>query len=246
MRNLASKFQTMKKILLSVLCFVFISANSQTVDEVIQKNAKAMGGLAGFNAIKTMKSTGVVSTQGLELPLTVQIINGKAVRSEVNAMGQSVINSYKDGKGWKVNPIAGITTATDLTPEELIDFKAQAMIANQLIDYKARGHKVELLGQEDVEGIKAYKIKLTNKDDNKITTYFISVNDNLVFKTINTKQIQGQDMEIETFLSDFKDFKGLKFPTMRDQKIQGETFQSIKINTIELNVPIDEKIFDKQ
>ena len=28
-------------------------------------------------------------------------------------------------------------------PEELIDFKAQSMIANQLMDYKARGHKVE-------------------------------------------------------------------------------------------------------
>ena len=50
----------------------------------------------------------------MDLPLTVQIINGKAVRSDVEAMGKSIINSYKDGKGWKINPFTGIETVTDM------------------------------------------------------------------------------------------------------------------------------------
>ena len=235
----------MKKIIFSVLTFAFVSTNAQTADDVIQKYSKAMGGLAAFNAIKTMKTTGTITTQGVDLALTSQIINGRAVRSDVQAMGQSVINSYKDGKGWKINPFAGITTVTDMTPEELIDFKSQSMIASQLMDYKSRGHKVELQGQEDVEGIKTYKIKLTNKDDNKVTTYFISVTDNIIIKSVSTRQLQGQDIEIETFYSDIKDFNGLKFPMVRTQKMQGQVFQEIKIATIEFNVPIDEKIFDK-
>ena len=235
----------MKKIIFSVLTFAFVSTNAQTADDVIQKYSKAMGGLAAFNAIKTMKTTGTITTQGVDLALTSQIINGKAVRSDVQAMGQSVINSYKDGKGWKINPFAGVTTVTDMTPEELIDFKSQSMIASQLMDYKARGHKVELQGQEDVEGVKTYKIKLTNKDDNKVTTYFISVTDNIIVKSVSTRQLQGQDIEIETFYSDIKDFNGLKFPMVRTQKMQGQVFQEIKIATIEFNVPIDEKIFDK-
>jgi len=235
----------MKKILCAILSFAFVSANAQTADDIIQKYSKAMGGLAAFNAIKTMKTTGTITTQGVDLTLTSQIINGKAVRSDVQAMGQSVINSYKDGKGWKINPFAGVTTITDMTPEELIDFKSQSMIANQLMDYKARGHKVELQGQEDVEGVKTYKIKLTNKDDNKVTTYFISVTDNTIVKSVSTRQLQGQDIEIETFYSDIKDFNGLKFPMVRTQKMQGQVFQEIKIATIEFNVPIDEKIFDK-
>jgi len=235
----------MKKILCAILSFAFVSANAQTADDIIQKYSKAMGGLAAFNAIKTMKTTGTITTQGVDLTLTSQIINGKAVRSDVQAMGQSVINSYKDGKGWKINPFAGVTTITDMTPEELIDFKSQSMIANQLMDYKARGHKVELQGQEDVEGVKTYKIKLTNKDDNKVTTYFISVTNNTIVKSVSTRQLQGQDIEIETFYSDIKDFNGLKFPMVRTQKMQGQVFQEIKIATIEFNVPIDEKIFDK-
>jgi len=235
----------MKKILFAILSLAFVSTNAQTVDDVIQKYSKAMGGLPAFKAIKTMKTTGTITTQGVDLALTSQIINGKAVRTDVQAMGQSVINAYKDGKGWKINPFAGVTTVTDMTPEELIDFKSQSMIASQLMDYKARGHKVELQGQEDVEAIKTYKIKLTNKDDNKVTTYFISVADNTIIKSVSTRQIQGQEIEIETFYSDIKDFNGLKFPMLRTQKMQGQVFQEIKIANIEFNVPVDEKIFNK-
>ena len=235
----------MKKILFAILSLAFVSTNAQTVDDVIQKYSKAMGGLPAFKAIKTMKTTGTITTQGVDLALTSQIINGKAVRTDVQAMGQSVINAYKDGKGWKINPFAGVTTISDMTPEELIDFKSQTRIASQLMDYKARGHKVELQGQEDVEAIKTYKIKLTNKDDNKVTTYFISVADNTIIKSVSTRQIQGQEIEIETFYSDIKDFNGLKFPMLRTQKMQGQVFQEIKIANIEFNVPVDEKIFNK-
>ena len=120
------------------------------------------------------------------------------------------------------------------------------MLASQLMDYKSRGHQVELQGQEDVEGIKCYKIKLTNKDDGKVTTYFISTTDKMLIKSVSAREMQGQTFDVETFFSDVKDFNGLKFAMTRTQKIEGETFQEIKYSSIEFNVPIDEKIFDKQ
>jgi len=239
-------FLHMRKILFSLLSFVFISANAQTADEIIKKYANAIGGLAAFNAVKTIKMTGTITTQGMDLPLTVLVINGRAVKNEVDAMGQLVINSFKDGKGWKINPFAGAATATDMTNEELIDFKTQTMLASNLMDYKSRAHKVELLGQEDVEGVKTNKIKLTNKDDNKVTTYYINTADNMLVKSISTRNLQGQEVEVETLYSNVKEFNGLKLTMTRTQKLDGQVFQEIKINNVELNVPIDEKVFDKQ
>ena len=168
------------------------------------------------------------------------------LKNEVDAMGQMVINSYKDGKGWKINPFTGITTVTDMTSDELIEFKTQSMVASNLMDHKARGHKVELLGQEDIDGIKTHKIKLTNKDDNKTYTYYISAADNMLIKSVGTRNLQGQEVEVETFYSNVKEFNGLKFALTRSQKMSGQVFQEIKINTLELNAAIDEKIFDKQ
>ena len=233
----------MKKIIFVLLCLVSISAFSQSVDEIIQKYAANMGGLDAFNKISSAKLSGTLTSQGNEFPLTTQLINGKAMRTDVDIMGQTVSNCYFNGKGWKINPLAGVTSPTEITGNELYDFKIQSSMASQLMDYKARGHQVEKLGDETTDGIKAFKIKLTSKDDSKVTTYYISTADYKLIKSITSRQIQGQDMDVETYYSDLKDIGGVKFFMARDSKIEGEVFQSIKFEKIELNVAIDEKIF---
>jgi len=234
----------MKKIFFPILVFASFIAQAQTADDVILKYTTNMGGLEAFNRIQTIKLTGIATTQGLELPLTVQIINGKAMRSDLEAMGKSVIKVYKDGKGWKVNPFAGVTTPTEVTGAELAEFKPQAHVANNLMDYKSRGHLAELMGESDVNGIKAFKIKLTGKEDNKITTYYLSTVDYSLLKSVANTEIQGQEFEVETFYSDVKEFNGVKFSMTRKNMIQGEEFQTVKYTSIELNVPVDEKIFE--
>lgn len=234
----------MKKLLFAVLSFALVSANAQTADEVIQKYAANMGGLEAFNKISSAKMTGIYSTQGNDIALTTQIINGKGMRTDLELMGQAVINCYFNGKGWKINPFQGVTTPTEVTGTELNDFKTQSNLANQLMDYKARGHQVELQGEDAVEGIKTYKIKLTNKDDSKVTTYFISTSDYTLIKSATMRQFQGQDMEVESFYSDLKEVNGVKFFMTRDSKIEGQVFQTVKYEKVELNVTIDEKIFE--
>jgi len=235
----------MKKIFFGLLAFAVLSARAQTAGEIVQKYANAMGGLENFNKIKTIKMSGTVATQGMNLPITIQIINGKAMRSDVEVMGQSVTNAYKDGKGWKINPFAGAASATDATATELSDMKNQSFLANQLMDYKSRGSKVELEGQEDINGSKAYKIKFTDSD-NKVTIYDIDPTTFLAVKVVGKRDIMGQETEIETYLTEPKEFGGVKFNTAITQKIGGQTFQEIHLDKFEVNVPIDEKIFDKQ
>ncbi|MEO7983282.1 MAG: hypothetical protein ABI688_04290 [Bacteroidota bacterium] len=234
----------MKKIFFAFLSFAFLSANAQTADELIQKYNTAMGGLEAFNKVTSAKLTGTYSTQGNDLPLTIQLINGKGMRTDVEAMGQSVTNVYFNGKAWKLNPFAGATSPTEVSGAELNDFKAQASLATQLMDYKKRGHQVELQGKETVEGIETWKIKLTNKDDGKVTTYFISTKDNTPVKSVTNRELQGQSVDVEAFYSDMKEVGGIKFFMVKNSKIEGQVFQTIKYDKIELNVPVDEKIFE--
>ncbi len=233
----------MKKLFFALLGFAFVSANGQTADEVIQKYSAAMGGLDNFNKVTTAKMAGTLTTQGRSLPFSSQIINGKAMRMDVEVMGQTVNNVYYNGKGWKINPFAGATTATEATGPELIGFKTQASLANNLMDYKNRGHQVELLGQEDVDGVKTFKIKLTSKEDARITTYFISTINNLLVKSITKREIAGTEYDAETFYSDIKEVNGLKFCMHFIQKIEGNAFQDVTYEKIELNIAVDEKIF---
>lgn len=235
----------MKKILVGLLSLVAISLHAQTADEVIQKYSTAMGGLEAFNKVSSAKMSGTLTAQGNDFPVTIQLINGKAVRTDVDIMGQAIVNVYSKGTGWKINPFAGATSATDVTGTELTDFKAQANLANHLMDYKNRGHQVEFAGQEELGGVKIFKIKLTNKDDGKLITYFINSNDYLLVKSVTKREMQGNEVEVETYYSDIKDMSGIKFIMNRTQKINGEEFQSIKLDKVELNVTVDETIFNK-
>jgi uncharacterized membrane protein YkoI len=234
----------MKKLFFALLAFVVLKAQAQTADEVIQKYATAMGGLENFVKLKSVKMSGTVTTQGMDLPITIQVINGRAMRTDVEVMGQTITNSYKDGKGWKINPLQGGSTATDVTGAELNEMKSQSNLASQLMDYKSRGYTAELSGQETVEGATAYKIKLTT-EDKKETTYFIDAKTSLIIKSVTKREMMGQEVEIETFFGDVKDFGGVKFTTSRTQKADGQVFQEIHFDKVELNVPIDEKTFDK-
>lgn len=233
----------MKRILFALFALAALSAKAQTADEVISKYSAALGGLDAFNKISSAKMTGTVTQQNMDMPITTQLINNKAARTDIEVAGYQIINVYNNGTGWKQNHFAGIETPTEITGTELIDAKAQASLVNHLMDYKNRGHKVELLGQEDVEGVKCYKISLVNKDDNKTTTYYINVADYLLIKSVTPRELQGQQVEVETFYSDFKVINGLKFAMTRTQKIMGQDFAAIKLDKIELNVPVDEKIF---
>lgn len=235
----------MKKILVALFSFAFISAQAQTADEIVGKYTANMGGLSAFNKITSAKMSGIATLQGMDLPFTTSVINGRAMKTEVEVMGQQVVNCYKDGKGWKINPFAGAETATDVTGTELNDFKSQAFLLNPLMDYKNRGNQIELLGQEDVEGVKTFKIKMTAKEDAKVTTYFINTTDFMLNKSISAREMQGQTVDVETLYRDFKEFGGVKFSMSRSQKANGQELQAITLNNVELNVAIDEKIFDK-
>lgn len=236
----------MKKYLFFFSAFFLSVVHAQTVDDIIRQYSEAAGGLDNFNKIKTALVTGTVTVQGTELPVTIHVINNKAMCMDIDIMGMKITNCYYDGKGWKVNPFSGDEEPADVTGSELAELKSQSMLASPLMDYKSRGHKVELLGQEEVDGVKTHKIKLTSKDDGKVTLFFVGIADGLLVKSISTRQIQGELYELETYHSHYKKINGLQFAMNRKQYIEGNLIQELTVESIELDVEIDEKIFEKK
>ena len=234
----------MKYLFIVLMVFGVNMAKAQTVEDVINKYTLAMGRLESINKIKTAKFSGSLVSQGVAYPLTVHVLNGKSMRTEVIVNGQTVINAYDKGKGWKLNPFENIVTATEVTSaDDLAMLKIQTNLANNLMDYKKRGHEVTLLGQEDIEGQKTFKIKLTSKDDGKQTVYYISTTDNMLVRSDSKQKIQGTEYDAQTFYSEIKDINGLKFSAHFVRKIEGIVFQEVTYDKIELDIPVDEQIF---
>jgi hypothetical protein len=235
----------MKKILFSLLFLGSVVANAQSVDEIVAKNAAAIGGVDKINAIKTATMSGVMTVQGMDLNMTIQILNRTAIRTDIEVMGQTITMVYNDGAAWQINPMMGSSDAQDLPKEALDDLKWQTYIGNSgLIGFKDRGMTAEYTGEQTVDGKKMYVIKVSSKEGN-ISTYFVNQADNLVYKMIAKRNMQGQEIEAETVFSNYKEINGIKFAMSRTTSFEGQTVQEMNLDKFELDKTIDASVFKK-
>lgn len=225
---------------LSVVFAMQISA--QTVDEIIAKNIEARGGIDKIKAVQNMKMMGMMSARGQQMPFSVQMERPSSVRVEFTFQGKAVIQAYDGETGWKVMPLVGANEPAKMTDEDLKAIQEQADLDGPLVDYKAKGHTVEFVGKEDVEGTPVYKLKLTLKNGN-VRYIYISTDTNLELKTSSKQQNQGQELEVDAFLSDYKNTDGLMMPYAIQQRVGGETVSTFTVEKVELNLDLDDSIF---
>ena len=235
----------LRKISSFTLIFIVLStitALTQTLDEILNKYYEARGGYEKIKDVKTVKTTGKQLVQGMEIPFTIQQKRPNFLHIEVTVQGQTIIQAYDSVTAWMINPLTGSTDPQTLPEEQAKNIIEQADIDGHLIDYEKKGHKVELLGKEDVEGTEAYKLKVTLKDgdiryDYLDTEYFLEL------KVVAKVQRQETEIELETYYSDYKEVAGLMVAHSFETKRAGTTFSQITIDSIQLNVEVDDSIF---
>ena len=111
--------------------------------------------------------------------------------------------------------------------------------------YKERGHQIELLGQEEIEGTKCHKIKLVHGVTGSETHHFIDVDNHALIMTRSfPKNGQMKGATIDNVYSDYTEQNGLMMPMSSVQKMNGEAFMTTTVKSVEFNVKLDKKLFD--
>ncbi len=238
----------MKRIKMAMLAGItLLSAGiikAQTADEIINKHIDVIGGKDKIGSIKSLYIESSISVMGQEAPAVTQIINGKGFKNEVDFGGQKIVQVYTDKDGWAVNPMMGMTTPTASSADEVKTNQVSIYVGGLLYDYAAKGNKVELLDKEEVNGVSAYKIKATTKD-NAETIYYIDPSTYYIIKEVQNVSANGQMSEVVSVYSNYKktDY-GYTIPYSQELTLpQGFTI-NITTNKVEVNKEIDPKIFD--
>jgi hypothetical protein len=150
---------------------------------------------------------------------------------------------YDGTKAWLVNPLQGSKAPQEMSADDTKSVEEQADIDGPLIDYKAKGHTVELLGKEKVEGSDAYKVKVTMKNGT-IRTFYIDAEHFLEIKEESKRMLRGSEVEGDTIYGDYKEVGGMMFAHSVDGGQKGAPArQKIVVEKIEINVPIDASRF---
>ena len=222
-----------------------IPATAQTVDEVIAKHLAAQGGVEKIKAIQSMRWTGHAEVgPGISAPFTMEFKRPMKVRLDIVVQGITATLQAYDGKtGWQLVPFGGNKNAEPMGADDLKDVQETADFDGPLMDYKAKGNQVELLGKEDIEGTSCYKLKVTYKNGD-VTTLYIDSDSNLEIKSESKRTINGAEHDMENTSGDYKQVQGVYFPFAIEAGEKGsQQRQKIVVDTIEVNVPIDDARF---
>ncbi|MCC6460612.1 MAG: hypothetical protein IT260_09100 [Saprospiraceae bacterium] len=235
----------MKNALLPVLfLFLAVSAFAQTADEIIDNHLKAIGGKAWEN-IKTVKTDAKITAQaapGMEIPMTMTIVHNKAARIDVTVMGMTQSSCINGDGGWANNPFMGKTEAEPITADQAKEMKEMTDLSGSLYNYKAKGYKVEYVGQEDLEGTEVHKIKVEHSPT-KTEYVLIDPSNWYQIKNITVTTVDGQEVTSESMFSNFKEVSGVIFPFTIEQNNPMMGSSVVTVTNVAVNEPVDEQIF---
>ncbi len=231
----------MKRLILSLLVLASaFTVKAQTADEVIAKHIAAIGGADNWKKVNSMKMEGILQVQGAEVNVVVTVLHGKGMRQDISVMGMTGYEIVTPTEGWDFMPFQGQTEPEAKTAEELAEAQDNLDAQGELIDYAAKGHKVELIGKEDVEGTECFKLKVTKKGGS-VSTLFFDPKTFYIVQSKSTQKANGQEMEVTTSFSNYEKLpegivvaKSLTLP-----------FGEMNMSKITVNGPVEESFFKK-
>ena len=232
---------------LALLCTIsilgLINTKAQTADDIIKKWTNAMGGSEKLSSIKTVYTENEISIMNNPAAGKTYIVNGKGFKSEIELSGQIIIDCYTVNGGWSINPLAGQPTAVNMPAAQIKLGQLSFDASGPLYNYGSKGNKVELLGKEDLKGNSAYKIKLTSSAGAEVV-YYINDSSYYIMQTVAKMNVNGQDIDITTALSDYKKTaEGYIMPYSSELDFPGLTI-GFSNKKIEVNKEIDPAIFN--
>ncbi len=235
----------LRKTLIGVAAAALLAplASAQTADQLVAKNLEAKGGLQRIRSMKTMRMTGkMVMGQGMEAPVTWMAKRPKRMRTEFTLQGATNVQAYDGTNGWVTMPFAGMGPQA-VTQEQGKLLEEQADIDGPLMDYKQKGNEVELVGEEQVAGADAYKLKVTNKNGD-VTYIYLDAGTYLVIKSEAKRSIHGVEFENETVLGDYKEVGGMMFPHSIETGMKGSPLKrKMLVEKVEVNPDLPDSLF---
>lgn len=234
-------------IVLALLALGSSAGIAGDLEEVLADHYEAMGGLEAIKGIKSVEMKGKAIVQGgMELPFVIRSIKPNKSRMDITIQGSKMVMAKNDEDLWGINPLMGSNDPMDLPESQQDNVKNQADLEGPLVNWKEKGHQLELMGEEDVQGSMSYKIKITREDGEVIFTYL----DKETLAPLKSSSIQtdmmGSESEVHTYFTNYKEVGGTYMPfSMKMTSAEGVVQMEVVFDTINANVEIPADYFER-
>ena len=220
------------------------SAALPTVDEVLDRYVKALGGRAAIEKINSRVSKGTFEISSLAGAKGTLEIYEKAPNKEVAMLNIPGIGMQAEGYdghvAWELQPDSGVVH--EKSGLELATAKREAEFYGD-IKLKELYSSLTLKGVEKVGAREAYIIEAVPAVGNPDRFYFDTQTSLLIRKDSVEEGDEGK-RSVQEFYDDYRTVDGVKLPFSLRQVSPGLEFV-VKITEIKQNVPVEDARFNK-
>lgn len=234
--------------LIAVLMSLYAGAvRALTVDEVVARNVQARGGLQSLRALQSLRVTGKAEFNrfGSTLQQEWAMVQKRPghFRSELTLQGLTGVQAYDGREGWSVQPFGGRRDPERLSADDAKSLAQNADIDGPLVDWREKGHRVEYLGIDDVDGTPAHKLRVALKDGD-VQYIFLDGDAFLEIRVVAERHIRGVEQVSETDFGSYEQVRGIWIPfSIESGRKGGPKTAHFTVERAEANVEIDDAIF---
>jgi hypothetical protein len=261
------------------------SAAKLSAPEIVDKNVAARGGLQAWRTVRTMSLMGKLGVGGnqraalpvpgaerrgarprpvstrpveeVQLPFVMELARPRKMRFELQFNGQTAVQVFDGAQGWKLRPFLNRRVVEPYTLEEMRVASTQADLDGPLVDYAAKGTRVELEGMEKVEGRDTYRLKLTLKTGQAIHVWVDAVTFLEAKIDGQPRRLDGTYHPVEIYFRDYRSVGGLQIPFLLETEVLPVTrtatglkdppvpVEKIVVDKVLVNPKLDEALFSK-
>jgi hypothetical protein len=214
-------------------------------------------GPARRSSQRTIPAAAVRPVEEVQLPFLMELARPRKMRFELQFNGETAVQVFDGANGWKLRPFLGRRVVEPYTTDEMKTTTMLADLDGPLVDYAAKGTRIELDGVEKVEARDTYKLKLTMKNGESIHVW-VDAQTFLEAKIEGQpRRLDGTDHPVEVYFRDYRPVNGLQIPFVLETKVLpvAHTALGFKdppvpaektiIDKVVVNPKLDESLFSK-
>ncbi len=213
------------------------------LDDVVNDYIEARGGMEVIKGMESMKASGKMLMGPMEAPFEFTYKAPNKIYTTFELQGMTGIQAFDGETGWAVMPFMGKPDPEVMADDQLKMTKDQANdIEGVLVDYKEKGHQVELVGTTEIEGTPVIELKVTKKNGD-VVEIFLDEEYKLEVMMRAKTNMMGQEVEMETYFSDYKEVGDTVMAHSIAMKINGSALQNLSFEKVDVNLDVKDDLF---
>ncbi|MDZ7738711.1 MAG: hypothetical protein U5K32_06525 [Bacteroidales bacterium] len=229
-----------KKLLVIIgLLFAVTASQAQDLEKIIERHIDAINA-EKLTEFKSLTVKGSLMQQGMQLNLLMYEKSPDKIKIVTSLSDMEIVQVVNGDRGYTINPMTGSASPVPMTPAQISSMKDNSMLQSSLLN-QYRAGEAEIIGEEEVNGKAAYKIKVPMAEADRYI--FIDKESFYITRVRMTVEQMGMEMTVDMQMEDFEESSGVILARTINTYINGQPGGRVTYESIDFNTEIDDSEF---